>query len=119
MTQINQKLIIITRRDLHPGYQAVQSSHCGIDFQHQHPKIAKQWNDNSNYLVILSVENEEQLLLFLEKFKKHNLKTTIFKEPDIGNEVTAIAVQPSEKSKKLTSNLPLALKEYKHELFEM
>jgi len=57
--------------------------------------------------------------LFLEKFKKHNLKTTIFKEPDIGNEVTAIAVQPSEKSKKLTSNLPLALKEYKHELFEM
>jgi len=50
--------------------------------------------------------------LFLEKFRWHNLKTTIFREPDIGNEITAIAVQPHKLSKKLTSNLPLALKEY-------
>lgn len=111
MTQINQKLIIITRRDLHPGYQAVQSSHAGIDFQHQHPEIAKQWNKESNYLIILSVANEEQLFLYLEKFNFHNIKTTVFREPDIGNEITAIAVEPSEKTRKLTSKLPLALKE--------
>ena len=111
--QINQKLIIITRRDLHPGYQAVQSSHAGIDFQHQHPEIAKQWNKQSNYLIILSVENEEQLLLFIEKFKYFDIKTTIFREPDIGNEITAIAAEPGEKTKKLTAKLPLALKEYK------
>ena len=115
MTQINQKLVIITRRDLHPGYQAVQSAHAGIDFQHEYPEIAKQWNKQSNYLIILSVENEEQLLLFLEKCKWYNLKTTIFKEPDIGNEVTAIAVEPGSRTKKLTSRLPLAFKEINYE----
>jgi len=92
----------------------LQAAHAGIDFQHQHPEIAKQWNNESNYLIILSVENEEQLLLYLEKFKYYNLKTTIFREPDIGNEITAIVVEPSQKTKKLTSKLPLALKEINH-----
>lgn len=110
--QINQKLVIITRRDLLPGYQAVQASHCGIDFQHQHPEIAKKWNEQSNYLIILSVENEVQLLKYLEKFKFYNLKTTVFREPDIENQVTAIAVEPGEKTRKLCSRLPLALKEF-------
>ena len=113
MTQINQKLVIITRQDLHPGYQAVQSAHAGIDFQHEYPEIAKQWNKQSNYLIILSVENEEQLFLCLEKFNYYNLKTTAFREPDIGDELTAIAVEPSPRTKKLTSKLPLALKEIK------
>lgn len=91
----------------------LQSAHAGINFQYQYPNIAKQWNKQSNYLIILSVENELQLLLFLEKFKAYNLKTTTFREPDIGNEITAIAVEPGEKSRKLTSRLPLALKEIK------
>ena len=115
MTQINQKLVIITRRDLHPGYQAVQSAHAGIDFQHEYPEIAKKWNTQSNYLIILSVENEEQLFLCLEKFKHYNLKTTSFREPDIDNQLTAIAVEPGPRTKKLTSRLPLALKEISHD----
>ena len=110
--QIPQKLIIITRRDLSPGYQAVQSSHAGIDFQHQYPDIAQKWNKQSNYLIILSVDNEYQLNQYVNKFEVNNLKTTIFREPDIGNEITAIAVEPNEKSKKICSNLPLAFKEY-------
>lgn len=89
----------------------VQATHAGIDFQHQYPKIAKQWNEKSNYLIILSVENESQLSLFLEKFKRYDLKTTTFREPDIGNQITAIVVEPCERSKKICSNLPLALKE--------
>ena len=111
--QINEKLIIITRRDLFPGYQAVQAAHAGINFQHQHPEIAAKWNKQSNYLIILSVKNEEKLKFYLEKFKYHELKTTTFKEPDINNEITAIAVEPGQKSQKLVSNLPLALKEVK------
>ena len=111
MTQIKQKLYIIVRSDLIIAQQIVQAAHAGIDFQHQHPEIAKQWNKESNYLIILSVENEEQLLLYLEKFKFYNIKTTTFREPDIGNKITAIAVEPSEKTRKLTSKLPLALKE--------
>lgn len=113
--QINQKLVIITRQDLNPGYQAVQAAHAGIDFQHHYPEIAKQWNTQSNYLIILSVENEGRLFLCLEKFKFYGLKVTEFREPDIGNQLTAIAVEPSEKTRKLTSKLPLALKELSYE----
>jgi hypothetical protein len=44
----------------------------------------------------------------------HNLKISVFREPDIGNEITAIAIQPGETSKKLVRNLPLGLKEFKN-----
>ena len=112
MTQVNSKLIVITRRDLSPGYQAVQASHAAVDFQHQHPQIAKDWNKNSNYLIILSVENEEQLKKLIWKFQKSNLCHTVFREPDIDNQITAICVEPSEKTRKLTAHLPLALTEF-------
>jgi hypothetical protein len=61
----------------------------------------------------LSVENEEQLLLYLEKIKYRGIKYTAFREPDIDNQLTAIAIEPGEYSRKLTSKLPLALKEIK------
>ena len=110
MKQIH-KLIVITRRDLSPGYQAVQAAHAAIEFQHEHPEIAKEWNTYSKYLIFLTVENEHQLNRFLDKIKFYELKYTLFFEPDIGNQLTAIALEPSERAGKLTSNLPLALKD--------
>ena len=106
-----QKLIVITRRDLSPGYQAIQSAHAAIEFQHEHPEIAKEWNTNSKYLIFLSVENEEELQSLLQKIQIKDLKYSVFLEPDIGNQLTAIALEPTDKSYRLTSNLPLALKE--------
>jgi peptidyl-tRNA hydrolase len=91
----------------------LQSAHAAVDFQHQHPEIAKKWNSQSNYLIILSVENEEQLLKYLEKIKYRGIKHTAFREPDIGDQLTAIGIEPGENSKKLTSRLPLALREVK------
>lgn len=113
MSQVNQKLITITRRDLDPGYQAVQAAHAAIEFQHEHPTVSKSWNEQSKYLIFLSVHDEQQLINYIDKFKKHDLKYTTFKEPDIGNQITAVAVEPCELSKKLCSNLPLMLKELK------
>ena len=106
-----QKLIVITRRDLTPGYQAVQAAHAAIEFQHEHPEIAKEWNTYSKYLIFLSVENEKELKRFLQKIQIRDLKYTTFTEPDIGNQLTAIALEPSDESHRLTSHLPLALKE--------
>lgn len=112
MKQINhQKLIVITRRDLSPGQQAIQASHASIEFQYEHSEIAKEWNDNSKHLVFLSVENEEELKKFLQKIQFKDLRYSIFIEPDIGNQLTAICLEPGQVSQKLTSNLPLALKE--------
>ena len=112
------KLIVITRRDLSPGQQAVQSAHSAIEFQHEHPEIAKEWNTNSKYLIFLSVENEEELQKLLQKAQIRNLKYSTFFEPDIGNQLTAIALEPGQISEKLVSNLPLALKELNFEKTE-
>lgn len=104
-------MYVITRRDLTAGQQMLQSAHAAIEFQHEHPQISKNWNTNSKYLVFLSVENEKVLYQYLEKIKFYDLKYTIFTEPDIGNQLTAIAIEPGERTQKLTSRLPLALKE--------
>jgi peptidyl-tRNA hydrolase len=88
----------------------LQSAHAAIEFQHEHPQISEEWNTQSKYLVFLSVENESQLNDYLLKAKNRNIKCSVFLEPDIGNQLTAIALEPGEESKRLTSNLPLALK---------
>ena len=50
------------------------------------------------------------LLKLLEKCNKRGLKTSVFVEPDLGNQVTAIAIEPSPETQRLCSSLPLALK---------
>lgn len=91
----------------------MQSAHAAIEFQHEHPTIAKEWNTVSKYLVFLCVENEASLQQFLQKIKNTSLKYSTFTEPDIDNQLTAIAIEPCDLSRKITSNLPLALKEKK------
>lgn len=109
--QIHSKLTVVTRRDISPGYQAVQSIHAGIQFQHEFPKIAKQWHNESNYLAMLSTEDESSLIYIIEKCHERGLSVSVFREPDIGNQITAIAIEPSSRTKKICGSLPLALKE--------
>ena len=116
--QVGSKLIVITRRDLSPGQQSIQAAHAAIEFQHEHPEIANNWNTYSKYLVFLSVENEEELKQLIQKFINYDLQHVVFIEPDIDNQITAVCVEPSILSRKLTSNLPLALKEFNEVLTE-
>ncbi|MFW6310899.1 MAG: hypothetical protein ACOC1K_01560, partial [Nanoarchaeota archaeon] len=69
-----------------------------------------EWNEKSKYLVFLTVENEQSLKNLLLKANLKGIKTSSFHEPDIDNQLTSIALEPCEKSKKLCSNLPLAIK---------
>ena len=103
----SEKLRIITRRDLPLPYQAVQSAHAGIQFQHEHTELAKNWYHSSNYLIFLSVENEVELNNIIDAAKSKNITISVFREPDIDNQITAIALEPSITSKKLTSGLKL------------
>lgn len=109
---MNQKLISITRADLTSGYQAVQSSHALIDFCFKYPDVATTWHNNSNYLCQVVVKNEDELKKYVLKANKKGIKVVEFYEPDLENQLTAIALEPSNASKKLISNLPLMLKNH-------
>ena len=106
------KLTTITRRDLSAGYQSVQSTHAAIQFVFEHPEIANIWFKDP-YLAQLSVENEDALKHLIHKLQKNDIKYSIFREPDLGNEITAIAIEPSDKARRMLSYCPLMLKEYR------
>lgn len=102
---------MITRADLEPGYQAVQSMHALRQFTAEHPERDREWFDNSNYLGLLSVQDEIELNGIIEQAASQNIRFSVFREPDIDNQITAIALEPHPKSKKICSKLKLALKE--------
>lgn len=104
-------MYIVTREDLKPGYQATQSIHAANQFLFEHPEIAKQWFECSNYLGLLSVKDEQSLLNLIEKASKNDISYSIFFEPDLQYEITAVALAPGKATKKICSSFKLALKD--------
>lgn len=94
-----------------PGYQGVQSQHAAIQFVMEHPEIGKVWFGKSNYLGWLSVADEQELCQLIEKAHQLGITVSVFREPDVDDRITAIALEPGARSRKLCSTLTLALKE--------
>lgn len=105
-----EKLYIVTRRDIAPGLQVAQSVHAAFEFAMVHPIVTEHWIKNSNNICVLSVEDELELMALYFNAKMLNLDAIAFREPDLDNEFTAIAIEPCPESKRLVSRLELALK---------
>jgi len=86
--------------------------HAAIDFCFEHSDIAKGWQTTSNYLAVLSVNDENDLKSLIQKLETRGICHTVFREPDLNNEITAVAIEPSDAQHKITSGFPLLLKEY-------
>lgn len=99
------------REDLSPGYQLVQSNHALVEFSIHFPKLTKRWHEESNYIAGLSVRDELHLLELCEQCVSLGLKCSLFREPDIDHQATALVIEPCDDAKRLTNNLPLALKD--------
>ena len=106
-----QKTYIVTRRDLRPGLQAAQACHAVTDLILKYPEAAKKWRDESNFLIVLSVSSEAELCELAIELARTNMDWCRFREPDLGNELTALAVLPNDYSEAFFRNLPLALQE--------
>jgi peptidyl-tRNA hydrolase len=105
------KLYIAVRADLSPGLQLAQSVHAMAEFFDAHPSFARSWRRRSNFLVVVAVPNEEALLaLASEAAMGRELCTTIVVEPDLGDEHTALAIQPGPEAAALCASFPLALR---------
>lgn len=102
---------MIARGDLTPGQQAVQAAHAAINFTFEHPARASPWFRDSNTLVLLQVRDEKELLKLLYKAQDMWIDSTAFREPDLNNSLTAIALEPGEPTERLVKNLKLLLYE--------
>ncbi len=110
---------LVTRADLSPGLQVAQVAHAAFDFAIRYPGIASEWSRESNYIVILQVNDEDALMDLADLAERHKQKYVLFYDPDVpveGDESartgshTAFAVEPGSFHMFLTE-LPLALKE--------
>ena len=104
------KLIVVTREDISPGYQVVQSTHSIADFIFEHYAEAKEWKTQSNSIITLSVKTLSDLEKLSNKLARKGSIMTNFLEPDINNELTSFCVYGTPEVRKMLSYLPLTLK---------
>lgn len=104
-----RKLYVVVRNDLEPGAQAAQLTHAAIQFMcSEHCSIeARVWYAESKNLVLLQVP-DELALLELQRRVGHRSAAALYREPDLGDSVTAIAF--GNEAGKLLGSLPLALR---------
>lgn len=118
--QINNrsKFYLITRRDLTVGEQLAQTNHALAQFAYEKSLTFREWVEKSNYIVILSVQDESQLKEIKQKLIDKEITFSEFVEPDYGHQLTSIAISPeySDSVGRLFSSLPLAGKEFRKEV---
>jgi len=61
-------------------------------------------------MVSLGAKDEDHLRELITKADEKGIKMSIFIEPDIGNEITSITLEPCEAARKMTSSLPKLMK---------
>ena len=102
------KLYLVTHAQLSAGYQTAQIAHATADFIMNNPQLAKQWHTVSNSVIILEAKNAEHLSELQETAETRGIITTEFREPDLGDEITAVTFAPGVATRKLLSSLPCA-----------
>lgn len=87
-------MYVIVRQDLSPSQQAVQACHACLESGKHFP-----WAGNHPHLVLVSVPDEPSLERWLKGARQHGVGTPTslfkiieFREPDMNNSLTAIAV---------------------------
>jgi len=80
---------VLVRKDLSPSQICVQSAHACIEstkhspYEGEHPSV-----------IVCGIDNETKLNNSAEKLEALGITCFKFREPDIGNQLTAIATVP-------------------------
>ena len=90
-------MYILTRQDLKPAQRAVQACHAVAELmlRNRDCPALLEWAKDHKTMVLLGVESEADLLSWEGKLAAEGIPTAIFREPDMGNQATALAVHPS------------------------
>lgn len=102
------KIYLVTHAHLSPGYQTAQTAHVIAEWAIKNPEKAKQWDTQSGSLICLETPDAETLTELTVQADKLGLSYTIFREPDIGDEITAVLFEPGAETVRLLANFPCA-----------
>jgi hypothetical protein len=94
------KLYVAVRKDLSNSQRAVQAGHAVAEYMLNSPE--SNWRNQT--LIYLGVKGLTQLENLKMKLEMNDIQFVEFREPDIGNQTTAIA---SERGSKIFSKLNL------------
>lgn len=103
----DHKLYVVVRGDLSPGLACAQAVHAAFAFAGVHPALTTAWQRDSQYLVILSVPDELALTSLMLKAAAADGTYTLWREPDLDDQATALTLGPGSVARRLTANLPL------------
>lgn len=97
------KLYVVVRAALSAGLKCAQAIHAFRQFVGEYPVLEQYWHAEHNNIVVLQHEDPETLAGGLRSM---GLRLSEFREPDLGDELTAICVEPA--GGRYLSSLPLA-----------
>jgi hypothetical protein len=98
----------VTRADLPPGIQAVQSAHAALAFAIAYPGQVAAWSRAGGFLVLLAARDEAALHALAGDARAARFPAAVFCEPDLDGALTAVAVHGAAR---LCARYPLALRE--------
>ena len=102
------RFYVAVRADLPFGLQMAQAIHAAFLYAQQDPEGMKKWLRDSQYVVVVAVPDDVGLHAVLERAAAEGVRAVVWREPDLDDAVTAVALQPGEAARRLCANLPLA-----------
>jgi len=86
----SKRIYTLTRSDISSGQKTVQSGHSLAQYIIEHnPHQEGEWSNGS--IICLKLGKEKALKRWIKKLENMGLKISIFREPDMDNEITSIA----------------------------
>ena len=101
------KLFVVVDQALPPGARLAQAVHGALAFAAEHPEVERAWRERSNTVAVLACDGG-RLPLLLERAEIDAVPVATFREPDLGDRMTAVVLGPGARSRRLVRNFPLA-----------
>lgn len=98
----------MTHANLTVGHQITQTAHVIAELAVAHPEHFSKWHNLSQSIIVLQTPSSESLFELYVRAQSESLTVEEFREPDLGDEITALAFLPHENNVRFLANLPLA-----------
>lgn len=107
-TERSDKIYLVTHTDLTVGHQITQTAHVIAELAVAHPEHFSKWHNLSQSIIVLQTPSSESLFELYVRAQSASLTVEAFREPDLGDEITALAFLPHADNVRFLANLPLA-----------